>query len=243
MAPVVSVIPVKYVALFFLIAFSLVAVSDGSCTDSSDCGSTQLCCNKDCVYGSSCLGHDCTFDTECSSGESCCSEKCIKGPNCVGYSCSSESDCDGTGAHQNKVVCCDGTCTKHDDCYGGTTATIVGPIVGFVFICMVWCICYACRSRRRGYGEIESRIITEHREIATTTTTTTRCATQSNPLYPGQVLPSYQQGYPHFPLTAISPPHNPGTMAATQQPPPDTAATQGGSGGVYAPKPSYGAVV
>lgn len=74
MAPVSSVFPVKYVVLFFLIAFSLFAVSHAEyCFKTSDCGSPrQLCCNSECVYRSSCLGLDCAFDSECSSGESCC---------------------------------------------------------------------------------------------------------------------------------------------------------------------------
>ncbi|KAJ7388833.1 hypothetical protein OS493_035391 [Desmophyllum pertusum] len=246
MAPVSSVFPVKYVVLFFLIAFSLFAVSHAEyCFKTSDCGSPrQLCCNSECVYRSSCLGLDCAFDSECSSGESCCVTKCTNGPNCVGFKCSTESDCDGTGTYQNKVVCCKGTCTKYDVCY--PTPIIVGSVVGsLIFICIIAGIFFACRWRRRVHRAIESRIIAEQ----SVTETSTRCATQSNPLYQGKYPRSYQQGYPYHPppqheqqQTAIPPRYKPETMAATQQPPPDTAAQQGRSGGVYAPKPSYGAV-
>ncbi|KAL9971886.1 hypothetical protein ACROYT_G018107 [Oculina patagonica] len=84
----------------------------------------------------------------------------------------------------------------------------------------------------------------------TTTTVTTTGNVHSNPPYLGQVPPSYQQSYPYHPqvqyeqpqqTTNIPPPHNPGTMAAGEQPPPYPAEPQGVSGGVYAPKTSYDA--
>ena len=226
--------------LFVLMTHSFAAVSNAWCTGDSDCGSDQgkVCCNNECVYGSDCVGQSCTFNSDCSSGESCCSSICKYGDDCVGYSCSFDSDC------KRYHHCCYGYCSD-SDCTD-PTAVILGSIFGSLVVIFLisMCIFFACRRRRTAhYGTV---IVGQR---VTATTTTTRSATQSNPLYPGQVPPSYQQGYPYYPppqyeqhQTNVPPPYNAGNATASEQPPPYTGGPQGTSGGVYAPKPSYGAV-
>ena len=92
------------------------------------------------------------------------------------------------------------------------------------------CIFYA---RRRG-RPIQGRVISGQTVTATT-------ATQGNP--------PYQQGHPYHPLlqseqhqTANHPPYSPGTMVVDEQPPPYLIEPHRASGGVYAPKTSYGAI-
>lgn len=60
--------------LFVLIAFSLVALSDG-CDSDADCDRffDEFCCNKKCVDGTS---DCCSKDSDCFEGESCCNYKC-----------------------------------------------------------------------------------------------------------------------------------------------------------------------
>ena len=60
--------------LFVLIAFSLVALSDGRDSD-ADCDRffDEFCCNKKCVDGTS---DCCSKDSDCFEGESCCNYKC-----------------------------------------------------------------------------------------------------------------------------------------------------------------------
>lgn len=196
-----------------------------------------------CVAATSCIGHYCVSISDCPGSSSCCNSKCRGTSNCWGASCSINSDC---GVSE---TCCYGTCQySYDDCIN-TTAAIIGSVVGaIVFISIVSLIIFlACRRRRRlhqPYG----RVIDGQRTTAATVATTG--AVQSNPPYPGQVPPSYQQGYPYQPqvqyeqpqqTTNIPPPYNPGIMAAGEQPPPYPAEPQGLSGGVYAPKTSYDA--
>ncbi|KAL9971894.1 hypothetical protein ACROYT_G018115 [Oculina patagonica] len=162
--------------------------------------------------------------------EICCSSKCRDNRDCVGYPCSKDSDC-GNGEY-----CCNGKCSEK--CTSAATiGIIVGAVVGsLVFVCMI--VVVACRLRQR------SR--------ATITTITTASAIQRNAPHPGQVpMPgSYQQGSPHYPPLQNEqqqhmtnpPPHYPEITTASEQPPPYNAAPQGVSGGVYAPKPSYGAI-
>ena len=41
------------------------------CVTAVDCNVGQVCCDDDCVDGSSCVGHVCFFDSNCAWGESC----------------------------------------------------------------------------------------------------------------------------------------------------------------------------
>ena len=220
--------------VFVIIASSPAALSNGWC--SPPCATGQVCCNDVCVFGTDCLGRYCTLDSDCSIVESCCNNYCHL--DCIGLSCFTGSDC---GLYEN---CCDGSCTYSDCSYpiGVIVASLFGALI---LICLV-SLCIFCAYRRRqttvrpGRGIVEQRV---------TTVTTTRTVPQSNPHYPGQMPPSYQQGYPYQPLpqyeqhqAAAPPPYNPGTTRRCEQPPPCSATTQGKSGGVYAPQTSYGAV-
>lgn len=227
-------------ALFALLSCSLVAISNG-CTGKRDCSlSDHVCCNNECVYGSSCIGRYCTFNFDCSSHESCCNNKCKSGSDCIAFSCSIDSDCG------NRETCCFGKCQhSYEDCYD-STVVIMGSIFGSLLLIFLisMCIIVVRRRRRRIH---RGRVIVGRR--ITPTITTTRCATQSNPSYRGQVPPSYQQIYPYYPppqygqpQTINPPPYNPGTVEASEQPPPYTAESQGGSRGVIAPKRSYGTI-
>ena len=227
-------------ALLALISCSLVATSNGWCTSKRDCGSSYVCCNNQCVHSSSCVGQSCTFQSDCSSYESCCNNQCKTGFDCIGFSCSIDSDCG------NWETCCFGKCQhSYDDCCD-STVVIMGSIFGSLLLIFLITMCIiVVRRRRRRLPR--GRVIVERR--ITPTITTTRCATQSNPPYMGHVPPSYQQVYPYYlppqygqPQTINPPPYNPGTMAASEQPPPYTAESQGGSGGVHAPKRSYGTI-
>ncbi|XP_078369210.1 uncharacterized protein LOC144653156 [Oculina patagonica] len=229
----------KCTALVALIAFSLLAVSDG-CTFSIDChGWNQVCCNYICVSGSSCVGRYCSSDSGCYFGESCCNNKCKYGYNCLGSSCSTDSDC-GIGLN-----CCDGKCTN-DRCSDSTAAIIVGAVIGSIAFIIMISLFIACACRRTFHG----RIIAEPSETATTVTIPGTI--QSNPPHQGQVPPSVSvtQGYPHYPPAQYErqqhptnpPPYNPEAMTVSEQPPPSyTEATQEVSGGAYAPYPSNGA--
>lgn len=84
----------KHQALFALICFSfIIAVTDG-CTYDFDCDieMNQVCCNSECVYGSSCIGRYCTSDANCSIDKSCCKSECTS-DDCLGSSCSNDTDC------------------------------------------------------------------------------------------------------------------------------------------------------
>ncbi|XP_078356216.1 uncharacterized protein LOC144641030 [Oculina patagonica] len=211
----------RYAAMLIaLIAFSLLAVSDG-CTSKSDCGVfNQVCCSNECVSSSNCIGRYCSSDSDCSSGESCCNKKCKSGVHCEGSSCSTDSDC-GIPAWLN---CCNGKCSK-DKCLN---SVLVGSLVGSIsLIFIIIIIAYICARRRQ-------RTLRRSRANNVTTTGTV----QSNQPHPGQVplSVSYQPGYPHYPPaqyeqqqhTTNPPPYNPGTMRASEQPPPSyTEATQG----------------
>ncbi|KAL9972170.1 hypothetical protein ACROYT_G018426 [Oculina patagonica] len=189
--------------------------------------------------GSTCVGQYCSSDSDCSSGESCCNGECKYSSDCFGYSCSSNSDC---GSWES---CCNGKCQySSDDCIDSTAAVIAGAVIGsLVFICAIsMCIFFVHRRQRTiRYG----RVI-EGQRVTATTVTTAGANVQSNPPHPGQVIPpSYS--YPYYPPlqfehqqhTINPPPYNPGTMAASEQPPPYTEVPQGGSGGVDAPKTSF----
>ncbi|CAH3178836.1 unnamed protein product, partial [Porites evermanni] len=210
------------------------------CSTDSDCGLLFLCCNHFCISGSSCIGQVCSDNSDCATSESslsCCSGRCRS--DCLGYSCSSDTDC---GFYE---YCCDGKCSYDSVCYD-PTAVIIGSVCGvLIFSCLLsMCFYYACRRRRVHHG----RVIVGQR-VTTATVRTTRTTPQPYPPYVGQIPPPYQQGYQYYPppqyeqhQTAVPPPYNPGTTATNDQPPPYSAATQGRSGGVYNPKPSYGAI-
>ena len=220
------------------VSSSFFAVSYGWCSqdDSSSCSSREVCCNHLCISGSSCFGFVCSVDSDCAISESCCSGRCR--PICFGYSCSSDRDC-------GSAACCDGKCSFDSDC-DTPTAVIIGSVCGvLIFACLLsMCVYCACRRRRVHHG----RVIVGQR-VTTATVRTTRTTAQPYPPYVGQIPPPYQQGYQYYPppqyeqhQTAVPPPYNPGTTATNDQPPPYSAATQGRSGGVYTPKPSYGAI-
>ena len=247
MAVASFVFSIKQIALSALVTFVFVTVNSSyGCTFNSDCARNQVCCNRECVNGASCVGHYCSsdFDFPCSitGGESCCNKKCVKGSNCLGYSCSTDSDC--------KVLetCCHGTCqNSYEDCYN-SAGVVIGAIIGSLVFILFFsvCICLACRRQRRLQGSI---IIIGEGTTANTFTATG--ATRENPPHQGQIPPPYQQGYPYYPppqyehpqqTTSFPPPYNPGTMAGSDVPPPYTAESQGLSGGVYAHRHSYGAL-
>jgi len=242
MAAMSFAVSFKYAAMVVLIGFSLAALSDG-CTYKGDCETSQVCCDSECVYGASCVGRYCSSDYDCSSGESCCGQSCVSSSSCVGQYCSFDSDCGGWG------TCCHGTCQNvYDSCVDIAAVVIASSVIGsLAFICMMsMCIFYA---RRRG-RTIQGRVILGQ-SVTATTATTTRYATQVNPPYQGQAPSSYsyQQGHPYYPLpqseqhqTANLPPYNSGTMAGCEQPPPYPTEPQRVSGGVYAPKTSYGTI-
>ena len=229
-------------ALFALLSCSLGATSNGWCTDKSDCSLNNVCCNNECVYGSNCIGRYCTLDSECSSFESCCSNQCQSGSDCLGFSCSIDSDC---GSWES---CCFGKCQhSYEDCYD-STVVIIGSIFGSLLLIFLISMCFIIARRRQRRIHRGGRLIVAGRRV-TATTTITRCATQCNPPYRGQVPPSYQQVYPYYPppqygqpQTINPPPYSSGTIASSEQPPPYPAASQEGSGGVHAPKRSYGTI-
>lgn len=222
-----------------LIASWLFAVSN-SCSRYSyldSCEYKQVCCNNECITGSDCLNHYCTSENDCSFAEVCCNKKCRNSLNCEGFPCSTDSDCGFM------TSCCHGTCKDDGSCTFVSIAVIVGSVVGgLIFICLVSvCIFFACRQRQT--------TARPGRVITATTVTSTSGVPRANRPYPRQVPPSYQQGYPYYPppqseehQTAAPPPYNPDATRASDQPPPYSAATQGRSGGVYTPQPSYGAV-
>ena len=221
------------------VSSSLFAVSYGWCSqyDSSSCSAFEVCCNHFCISGSSCIGQVCSDNFDCATSESCCGGQCRF--ECSGYSCSSDTDC---GVAES---CCDGKCSYDSVCYD-PTAVIIGSVCGvLIFACLLsMCFYCACRRRRVHHG----RVIVGQR-VTTATVRTTTTTPQPYPPYVGQIPPPYQQGYQYYPppqyeqhQTAVPPPYNPGTTATNDQPPPYSAATQGRSGGVYTPKPSYGAI-
>ena len=233
-----AVAPFNYAAMVAVIGFSLAAVSDG-CTDKGDCEVNQVCCDGECVYGSSCVGRYCSSDFDCPGvAESCCSRKCRYRSDCLGLSCFSSSDCGDIGS------CCHGTCqNEYDSCFNFTAAVIASSVIGsLLFICMIsMCIFFARRRRRTVQGR-----------VVATTANNTRYSIQGNPPYYGQAPPSYsyQQGHPYYSFpqyeqqqhAANPPPYNPETVAGSEQPPPYSAETQEATGGVNAPKPSYGTI-
>ncbi|XP_015758085.1 PREDICTED: keratin-associated protein 5-1-like [Acropora digitifera] len=83
----------------------------------SSCGSYQVCCKNQCVYGSNCVGESCSLDSQCLVGESCCSSKCRYGSNCLGSYCATKSDCSANEA------CCSSTCRSGYDCSGQSCTT------------------------------------------------------------------------------------------------------------------------
>ena len=93
MAAVSFVTYSKHLALFAVIAYSvIIAVTDG-CTDDYECDieMNQVCCNRECVYGLSCVGGYYTSYSNCSSDESCFSSECSSG-DCWHCSCSNDSE-------------------------------------------------------------------------------------------------------------------------------------------------------
>lgn len=245
----------KHQALFVVICFSfIIAVTDG-CTYDFDCDieMNQVCCNSECVYGSSCIGRYCTSDANCSIDESCCKSECTS-DDCLGSSCSNDTDCEFFIER-----CCYGTCKyANEECYeplssGQLAAVIVCSIIGSLFFICLIAACTCGRAISSGGDERTHRRITPRRRTAPATVTTTRRVAQTNPpqrvtatIYTRCVVQrSYQQPYPYQrppQQTTNRPPKFDNTLAASGQPPPNTAAPKGRSGGVYAPQPSYGAV-
>ena len=169
----------------------------------------------------------CSRDYECGNFpaevEVCCNGECVEGSSCSTPSsgCTSDLDC------ADAAFCCDGKC-KDDPCIQNTAFIVIGVVVGFMAIVIITSMC-CCRRQRT---------ITIERTVITT----------EEPLFHDPMPRSYQQSYsyPHpapfgQPQMHVPPPYNPTIAAARAQPPPYTTATTGRSGGVYAPKTSYGA--
>ncbi|KAL9971885.1 hypothetical protein ACROYT_G018106 [Oculina patagonica] len=117
------------------VAFSLAAVSDG-CFDRVDCpGNFEICCNNECVEGSSCSTppSGCTSDFSCPGTEYCCSGKCKA--DCFGPDPDSSSD---TGP-------------------GDTVFIIIGSVFGFIVVAG---IITSCCCRREKTVTIERTVIT-----------------------------------------------------------------------------------
>ena len=104
-------------------AFSFPTVGEGgTCIG---CKSDQICCNYDCVDGSSCVGYDCDHDQDCSSyeAESCCKisgevlTQCVSGSSCTGQSCSADADCSVNEQVPDRA-CCDSKCVQGKSCLG-----------------------------------------------------------------------------------------------------------------------------
>ena len=244
---------VKEVLLLVLFASSLLKVSEGWC---NDCEDDQVCCNFECIYGSSCLGLYCTTgrdSTGCSLGESCCNNVCVNVSNCLGQSCiySTECgvgetccngkcisgyDCSGqpcwTDDDCGSTYCCGGTCGYNDCNADNTLWVVLGLTCGSVLIVIVISIFVRCiygRGVRPAYGSV----IVGHRVVPAT-----------NAPYLGQSPPSYQQGYSYYPPPQYEqyPAYNEGTTKSSEPPPPYRTAAEGRSGGVSATPNNYGAV-
>ena len=238
MAAVFLVTHSKHPALFAVITFSfIIAVTDG-CTYDTDCPyiTSQVCCNGECVYDSSCVGRYCTSDSNCSSDESCCSSECEYG-DCLGSTCSNDTDC---GVFER---CCYETCQDtYEECHkpAGSAGVIAGAIIGsFCFsLCLIGGCKYYCRLSSSDSEQTHSntrQVVQTTPPLTVTSTTYTRCVVQR----------SIQQAYPYQPpprQTTNRPPKIDNTLAASRRPPPYNAIPQGRSGGLYAPQTSYGAV-
>ena len=90
------------------------------CVTAADCNVGQVCCDDDCVDGSSCVGHVCFFDSNCAWGESCCGAPgiCVLGSNCLGQACTP----DGTGGKicSGGESCCSRKCINGSVCIGSS---------------------------------------------------------------------------------------------------------------------------
>lgn len=60
----------------------------------------RVCCNKECVLGSNCLGRSCKSIFDCHEKEACCSGICKNVEDCNGDLCTSNFDCGRKG------LCC-----------------------------------------------------------------------------------------------------------------------------------------
>ena len=60
----------------------------------------RVCCNKECVAGTNCLGHSCKSIFDCHKKETCCGGKCKSVGDCSGDFCTSNFDCGRKG------LCC-----------------------------------------------------------------------------------------------------------------------------------------
>ena len=111
---------------FMLVACSLVAVGNGSCSryPSSSCDFNQVCCQHQCITGSDCNNLYCQDNNDCSNGETCCSNQCKSGYDCNGFSCNLNSDC------SDFEYCCDGFCDV-DSC-DDPTPVIIGSVCGML---------------------------------------------------------------------------------------------------------------
>ena len=218
--------------VFFIISFRF-AVIFSRCDGSwSYCGSYQVCCRNQCVYGSSCLGQSCSMDSDCSFDESCCYNACQEGYDCSGSFCSTSNDC---SVGQN---CCENTCT-YNDCED-PSSVIVGVVVGsFVAFFLVMMLVYYCIRRARLGGPGRAVM---GRRVTTTIVTTTQSASHAPPRV-------HQQGYPYHSLpqydlyqNAAPPPYS-GTMATRSDlPPPYNPQTQRKPEEGHTSHPTYGAI-
>lgn len=113
----------NHVVLLIVVVSSLIAVSE-SWPWCGECDENQVCCNGECIVGSSCLGHHCEFNEECSSGEKCCNFSCTKESFSLGCGCDSDRNC-SIGESCCSFKCINGSsrlgcyCDKHWPCSVG----------------------------------------------------------------------------------------------------------------------------
>ena len=170
----------------------------------------------------------CFDNVDCGLNQVCCNHKCVHGSSCGTPSsgCTSDFDCSGDGC------CFNGKC-KADGCGPDTIFIAIGAVFCGLFIIVLIIVCIRAARRRESTVTIERTVIT---------------TTDDSPFH-DQVPSSYKQGYPHpppyhfgQPQIHYPPSYNTGSTTASGQPPPYTTASERRSGGVYAPRPSYGAL-
>lgn len=169
----------------------------------------------------------CLDNGDCEWSQVCCNHKCVHGPSCGTPSseCTSDFDC------SSGEFCCSGKC-KAGGCVPDTIFIAIGAVFGGFFIIVLILVCIRAATSR-------GRTVTAERTVITTT--------DDSP-FDDQVPPSYQQGYPHpppyhfrQPEIHYPPSYNP-AGSTLDQPHPYVTASERRSGGVYAHRPSYGAV-
>lgn len=126
---VISTLALRRCVLIFMLIVSLFhSVTAGDYTSCYDCDyMDHVCCNGECVLGSSCLfGRNCTSNSDCSSRESCCGNSCTDDQHCVGDLCKTNADCGRLGSccrvsilmkdRKCRKNCTGGKCLSGSDC-------------------------------------------------------------------------------------------------------------------------------